>query len=103
MEIKETCKFCSQDSTACSYCNLTGEYVRWKISPPKNVFHSYKVLEVIDVTEYNALSNIKKEGIKLLLSCGFIDLNEDKASRARLWDWFGAESITIASLTALLT
>ena len=38
----------------------------------------------------------------ILLSCGYVDLNDGKAGKVRLWNWFGAESDTIAALQALI-
>ena len=70
---------------------------------PTNVFHSYIVLEELDATEYNALSDGEKEGVNILLMCGRVDLNDGKVGKVRLWNWFGAESTTVANLTALLS
>lgn len=68
-----------------------------------NVFKSYQVLECLDATEHNALTDSQKEGVNILLMCGRVDLNDGKAGKVRLWNWFGAESTTVANLTALLT
>ena len=73
------------------------------IALPSNVFQSYKVLECLDATEHAALTDTQKDGVKTLLSCGCVDLNDGKAGKVRLWNWFGAESTTVANLTALLT
>ena len=67
-----------------------------------NLFRSYVVLEELDATEHNALTDTQKNGVLHLLACGIVDLNEGKAGRVRLWNWFGAESTTVANLTALL-
>ena len=68
-----------------------------------NVFHSYQIIEALDTDEYDALTDTQKDGVKVLLSCGRVDLNEGKAGRVRLWNWFGAESTTVANLTELLS
>jgi hypothetical protein len=73
-----------------------------KITFGANVFHSHVVLECLDATEYNALTDAEKDGVKTLLSCGLVDLNDGKAGKVRLWSWFGAESTTVANLTALI-
>ena len=70
---------------------------------PDNVFESYLVLECLDATEHNALTDPQKDGVLHLLACGKVDLNDGKAGKTRLWNWFGAESTTVANLTALLT
>lgn len=68
-----------------------------------NVFHSYKILECLDATEHGALTDPQKDGVLHILACGLVDLNDGKAGKTRLWNWFGAESTTVASLTALLS
>jgi len=69
---------------------------------PDNVFRSYEVLECLDATEHAALTDTQKDGVLHLLACGRVDLNDGKAGRVRLWNWFGAESTTVANLTALI-
>lgn len=86
----------------CPYCEGEGYMTEGLLTLPANVFESYLILEELDPTEYNALTDAQKEGISLLLSCGKIDLNEGKVGKVRLWAWFGVESTTIANLTALL-
>lgn len=102
LNIREKCNFCSSQSNSCSCCNLTGIFTRWTLSPPTNVFYSHAILEELDTTEYSALTGAQRAGIDTLLMCGLVDLNDGKVGRVRLWDWFGAESTTVANLTALL-
>jgi len=68
-----------------------------------NIFPSYQILEELDATEHNALSDSQKDGVLAILACGLVDLNDGKAGKTRLWNWFGAGSTTVANLTALLT
>jgi len=70
--------------------------------PGANVVYAYQVVEAMDVTEYNALSEAYKAAFAQLLSYGQVDLNEGAIGRASLWLWFGAESTTVASLLALI-
>ena len=70
---------------------------------PTNVFNSYIILEELDATEHAALTDTQKDGILHILACGRVDLNDGKAGKTRLWNWVGAESTTVANLTALLT
>jgi hypothetical protein len=67
-----------------------------------NIFESYVVLECLDATEWSALTSTQKDGVKAILMCGLVDLNDGKAGKTRLWNWFGSESTTIANITALL-
>lgn len=69
---------------------------------PDNVFRSYQVLECLDATEHSALTDTQKDGVLHILACGWVDLNDGKAGKVRLWSWFGAESDTVANLTALM-
>jgi hypothetical protein len=70
---------------------------------PVGVFRSYEVLECLDATEHAALTDPQKDGVLHLLACGKIDLNDGKVGKTRLWNWFGAESTTVANLTELLS
>jgi len=122
------CALCGGDGilneVSCSLCNGDGEidfgeeafcYIKGRhkelirgqvwgnIVRPDGVFRSYEVLECLDVTEFNALTDTKKQGTRDILSCGLVDLNDGKAGKVRLWNWFGAESTTVANLTTLIT
>lgn len=69
---------------------------------PSNVFRSYLILEEIDATEYDALSDAQKASFALLLQCGMVDMNTGKMGKVGLWAMFDSESTTRASLIALL-
>ena len=92
-----------QSPASCALCDGEGYLTTYFLSLPSNVFYSNEILEELDTTEYNALSDAQKDGVKILLMCGRVDLNEGKTGRVRLWNWFGAESTTVANLSALLT
>ena len=70
---------------------------------PSGVFRAYHVLECLDATELAALTDTQKDGVFYILACGLVDLNDGKVGKTRFWDWFGAESTTVANLTELLT
>ena len=74
-----------------------------EICCPTDVFESYLVAPCLNGTEYDALTDTQKEGVKIILSCGRVDLSDGASMKTRLWNWFGAESTTVANLTALLT
>ena len=100
--VQTECGFDSGDHSNCDACNGSKIYVYYNIKPPTNVFYSYIILETFDATEYNELTEGQVGSIKMLLSCGLVDLNDGKAGKVTLWTFFGAESTTVASLTALL-
>lgn len=101
LKIIEDCRFCSTNPD-CVYCNGTKIHERFRIQLPENVFYSHVVLECIDPTEHQSLTGKQKDDVLTILSCGLVDLNDGKAGKVRLWNWFGSESTTVASLTALL-
>jgi len=92
----------------CPECNATGHFIRGHLhfadsaAAKPDVFQAYAVLECIDATEYNALTAAQKEGTKIILSCGQVDLGLGKKSRTQFLNWFGAGSDTVVALTALL-
>jgi len=87
----------------CPSCEGSGKWLRgWIEICEDNVFESHTVLECLDATEHTALTDTQKDGVLHLLACGLVDLNDGKAGKVRLWSWFGAESTTVANLTALI-
>ena len=102
------CRSCDGDgfqnvSDPCHACGGTGKIFLGVYHFGDNIFSSHTILEALDSDEYDALTDTEKEGVKILLSCGRVDLNDGKAGKVRLWNWFGAESTTVANLTALIT
>lgn len=106
--LKLFCPYCGSDGhmpdeSLCPSCEGTKELdCITVIHLPTNVFYSHEVLEAIDTTEYDGLTGPQRDGVKMLLSCGMVDLNDGKAGKVRLWNWFGSESTTVADLTTLL-
>ena len=102
--MSESCWVCGGDGIyqgeECRHCEGDGIYVKHS---PANVVPSHIVLEAIDATEHNALTDAQKDGVLHILECGFVDLNEGKVGITRLLNWFGAESTTIANLQAMIT
>ena len=90
------------EETQCDICDGEGESYFGRVGNVSNVIDSHEILEALDPTEHAALTDTQKDGVLHILSCGFVDLNDGKAGKVRLWNWFGAESTTVANLTALL-
>ena len=86
----------------CNACNGSGKMELGWLEDESNIFHSYQVLECLDLTEYNSLSDSQKSGVLLLLCCGLVDLNDGKFGKVRLLNWFGAESTTVSNLIELI-
>ena len=100
--VDEDRNFVDPVETSCPYCAGVGTVITSCVDLGDNIFESYVILEELDATEHNALTDTQKDGILHILACGKVDLNTGKAGRVRLWNWFGAESTTVANLTALL-
>lgn len=69
---------------------------------PTNVFHSHKIWEATDTTEYQALSDALEASYNKIVHMGTVDLNTGSNSRIVLWSLFDSESTTRAALIALL-
>ena len=100
--IQRECKYCVGGALTCEHCGGTSVNKFFDIVPPTNVFYSHEILECLDPTEHNALTDAQKEGVLTILSCGMVDMNVGKVGRTRLLNWFGAGSTTVANLTAIL-
>ena len=104
--------YIGEGQTECEQCRGLGQYdTDWvgvlrkfsaRVGLPSYVFHSYEILETIDYTEYTNLTDEQKDGMRILLSCGRVDLNDGKAGKVRLWGMFGEGTTTRANLEALL-
>lgn len=86
----------------CRHCEGSGSTITGNVILDSGTFDAYQVLECLDATEHNALTDTQKDGVLHLLACGRVDLNDGKAGKTRLWNWFGAESTTVAALQALI-
>ncbi len=66
-------------------------------------FYTYKLLEVMDDIEYDALSASNKAKLNVLISCGIIDINVGSPLRAFIFSIFPDGTTTYDRLMALLT
>lgn len=89
------------EELSCNWCGGDG-MLEFGVFFDEDVFPSFEILEAIDVSEYNALTDAQKDGVKILLSCGFVDFRDGMAGKTRLWGWFGEGTTTRTNLEALL-
>jgi len=73
------------------------------ILTPSLVFRSYLIVEALDTTEYNALTDAQKLNFIMIVSAGFVDLNTDSNAKALLMALFGAGTTTRANLIELIS
>lgn len=62
---------------------------------------AYKILEITDSSEYNALSDANKEAYKMIISCGSADIATGTVLRTKLDNMFGEGSVTHTNLIEL--
>lgn len=65
-------------------------------------FYTYRLLEVMDVNEYNALSDADTALLNALLSCGVIDITTGSSLRTFIFGLFPDGTNTYEALTELL-
>jgi len=66
-------------------------------------FETYRLIEVIVPSEYNALSDANKERIKMILSCGTIDMRSGSFIREMIFGLFPEGTDTYSALAEMLT
>ena len=89
-------------SINCPWC-LDGRSGPWGdldflVSKFDKLIPTWEVASCIDSAEYMALVDAAKDGVKILLSCGFVDMTTGFWPRTTLWAIFGQASITRAEL-----
>lgn len=71
-------------------------------APVPTLIMSAGLLEALDITEYNALSDANKERVKILLSCGTINLAVGSQTRSILDTIFPTGTATNAAVKVLV-
>ena len=66
-----------------------------------NLSPTCKVAGCMNSTEYLALVDAAKDGVKIVLSCGFVDMREGQWARTTRWSIFGEARLTRAALIAI--
>ena len=46
-----------------------------------NLISSWRLFECIDIDEYNALMDVKKDAVRIILSMGRVNFSEDSSTR----------------------
>ena len=99
----------SPDEVDCERCDGIGTInadgfignIKERVDLLANLSPTCKVAGCIDSTEYLALVNAAKDGVKIVLSCGFVDMRDGEWARTTLFAIFGAQSVTRAALIAM--
>lgn len=86
----------------CYSCHGAGKVEFGALYLADNVFFAYKILDCLNTSEYNALTNNQKDAVKIILSSGFVNLADGATAKTRLWNFFDEESATRTALEALI-
>jgi hypothetical protein len=72
-----------------------------KLPNATKLIYSYQIVEIINPTEYASLVDAAKDGLRIILSCGVLDLVHTGQIYANLIAIFGSKPITKAAIEAL--
>jgi hypothetical protein len=77
------------------------EATNLKLPVGTKLVYAFKIVEVINATEYAALVDAAKDGLRIILSCGVVDLVHTGKIYLDLMAIFGSSPITKAAIEAL--
>jgi hypothetical protein len=77
------------------------EATNLKLPVGTKLVYAFKIVEIINATEYAALVDAAKDGLRIHLSCGVLDLDHSGQIYANLMAIFGSSPITKAAIEAL--
>lgn len=86
------------EGDTCYICEGTGHFEWGRFN---DLVPTCKVASCMNSTEYQALVDAAKDGVKIVLSCGFVDMRDGQWARTTLWAIFGPASATRAALIAM--
>ena len=66
------------------------------------VFHTWRLVDAISASDYNGLSEANQEKVRMIISCGTINMGVNSNIRALLFQLFPEGTDTYDALTALL-
>lgn len=97
------------DETDCERCDGVGEInadgfignIKERVELFANLSPTCKVASCIDFTEYAALTDAQKDKVKIVLSCGFVDMRDGQWTRTILFTIFNEASATRIALIAM--
>ena len=89
----------------CWHCEVDGEPTGYRtvaeVYNEEGLTATYEILEALDLSEYVALGAAQQEALKLMFSCGEVDLSEGTQVRTRLENFFPEGTKTRVNLETL--
>jgi len=96
-----SCVGCGGDGAMESPLYIDFTAMNAKLPNAFKLIFTYQIVEVIDATEYAALVDAAKDGLRIILSCGVVDLIHTGKIYLNLMAIFGSSPITKAAIEAL--
>jgi len=99
-----TCASCNGSGRETGFFNSMKVYVEeicTKMPTAVKLIYTHQIVAVVNPTEYAALVDAAKDGLRIIVSCGVVDLNPTGKIYANLMAIFGSSPITKAAITAL--
>ena len=59
-----------------------------------SVKETYRIIDCLDISEYNALSDANKDFLRIVISAKVVNLDEGSQVRTKLWNIFPEGSVT---------
>jgi dUTPase len=98
----ETCFLCGGSGTLMQSGILAHVSAKLQAQPTGvKLVYTHKIVAVIDAAEYAALADASKDGLRMIMSCGVVDLDHAGQIYANLMAIFGSSPITKAAIEAL--
>ena len=101
----------SQTGNICDNCAGTGwvagpdlpilDTILDRLPTGVKLVYSYQIVSVVDPTEYAALVDAAKDGLRIILSCGILDLDHSGQIYTNLIAIFNSSPVTLAAIEAL--
>lgn len=98
------CPGCNGSGKETGFFSSTKAYVEEiyaKMPVATKLIYTHQVVAVIDATEYVALVGAAKDGLRVIVSCGVVDLVSTGKIYLDLMAIFGSSPITKAAIMAL--
>jgi hypothetical protein len=109
--LSNKCPFCDESGISimgdaigtCPRCDGTSRLVIGEmfIGNVTKLIYTHQIVAIINPTEYASLGEAAKDGLRIILSCGLVDLVHTGNIYLNLMAIFGSSPITKAAITAL--
>lgn len=86
----------------CYACDGSGVKLNSPFRLGEDHYYAHEILGCINDAEYTALNDVKKDGVRIILSLGIVDMGENAVCRTKLFNFFPEGTTTRINLLELL-